>query len=270
MRIAVTGAKGFIGIPTVARLNEAGHQVINFTGDLTRQEDVEKFFAGHRDIERVVHLAGAFYGDFSELLHKNVLSCYNLAEVSSKYGIRQLVFASSGAVYGEPKNGSSRERDALNPVNDYGLSKLLAERSLEYFADGFSLTILRLPNVYGSGQTKGVIFELLRSIKESGRVKIYGNGQQVRCFLHVIDAVGAIELALNYGRSGTFNVTPDRYYSLQEVLTILRHRYNFEVVYEPVDNQLTNLILNPDRAKQILKFVATKQEIFLEDQPAVV
>jgi UDP-glucose 4-epimerase len=257
--VCITGHDGFIGTRLISKLNEDPRwTIVPFVGDLRRPSEIEAFFQAHPKVEQIIHLAGIFFGDVETLFSVNVLGTLNLLDAASKHGLQRIINASTGAVYGEPQNGISREEDPRQPTTLYGLSKLFAEQSIEYHArtQKIETLTLRFPNVYGPGNQKGVIYQFLSSIQREKKIVIAGTGEQKRNFLYVDDAVSAILSAMDYTGSETvFNIASEELLSLNEVVGLLKSiGLAFEVEVQPADERNTLQVLSLDitKAKQFL------------------
>lgn len=256
--IGITGARGFIGVKTDEYLRAQGVETKNFVGDLLDDRDIIQYFSKHR-VEKIIHLVGAFELPFENQIKLNTMTTQKLLEVGIPRGLKKIIFASTGAVYGESPLRGSQETDELKPNTMYGLSKMWAEDCIQYYANNSNLkyTILRFPNVYGPGSTRGVIYNFLKSIKENGYVTVFGAGEQKRNFLFVDDAAEAIGKALSFEREDrvVFNISDEDLYSLNDLIQLLKDKkLNFTVRYESAEtsNALQILSLNTDKAKTIL------------------
>lgn len=253
--LAIVGHKGFIGSYVKRYLKKRDIRFLCFNGDLLNRPDVEKFFSIHK-VKEAIFLAGTFGYNFERQLEKNILTLQVFLEIGVKHGLQKIVYLSSGAVYGEPLRNQSYETDPLYPNTLYGISKLYAEECIKYYARNYDIkfVILRLPNVYGKNNYKGVIFNFLSDIKKYNKIIIAGNGSQERNFLHVKDVCVAIEKALRYKKSDIFNISNPKAISVNEIVEELKKRYTFSIAHRPPDNNLKKLLLNIDKAKKLLKF----------------
>lgn len=254
--IGMTGSDGFIGKHLLGLLEkDEKFNIRCFKGDLLNEKDVKDFFK-EKDIDTVIHLAGAFFGDFDTLLNVNFKTTENLVRIGTENGMKKIIFSSTGAVYGEPVNNASRESDPTKPNTYYGVTKLFAEKVIELYHYLYDLeyVILRFPSVYGEGNNKGVIFNFLQDIKEKGVVTVYGDGSATRDFLHVNDACRAIIKSINYKSSDIFNISNPTKVSIANLIRLLKKKYTFTVDYKQANNNLKSLHLSIKKTKDILGF----------------
>jgi len=244
LKVGITGASGFIGKHLTMELSKRGNiNYVVFEGDLLKKSDLESFFKDNPNLNSIIHLAGIFSNSLEELLKINVQATSNLLEEMLKNKVNKIVFSSTGAVYGEPIANESIETDPRKPNTLYGVSKMYAEDIIFYYTNNFGIKhiILRFPNVYGLGNTKGVIYNFIRGIKEDKKITIYGDGSQSRNFLHVSDAVGSIIKAANYRESGIFNIADKSLYSLNDIVSILKTA-NIQFTVDYRDEDAANIL----------------------------
>jgi UDP-glucose 4-epimerase len=220
MRILVTGAAGFIASNLIPRLLDAGHEVLGldnfflgkrehiarlltFPGfrfheqDLLEARAVAELFLAFRP-ERVWHLAansdisfGTRYTDFD--LKGGTLVTYNVLEAMRLAEAREILFSSSGAIYGEPTVHPTPENyGPLFPISLYAASKLACEGLITAYAHNYDLQawIFRFGNVIGPNPTHGVIHDfVLRLQDDPSRLTILGDGSQAKPYVHVEDCL---------------------------------------------------------------------------------
>ncbi len=240
MRIMVSGGAGFIGSRLVRKLANSGHEVV-IVDDLSKGslagikdlQDAGVVKLNKHDIRVVDGLAEMFRGcdalihlaavstvpeaeaDLSKAFTVNVVGTENLLKISAETGLDRIVFASSAAVYGDNPRAVS-ENTKPNPLGVYGSTKLLGERLLESYSRSHNIksVALRIFNVYGGERGTGVVDSFLRSCIEDKPLTVYGNGENVRDFIHVDDVVEAILKALNFTERGSlferFNIATGR------------------------------------------------------------
>ena len=230
MRVLVTGGAGFIGSHFVKRMVEAGEDVVvldKFTyagnpanlppgvechrGDIAVREDVDQIGR----VDAIVNFAAETHVDRSilgpeEFIRTDVLGTLVLLQAAEEMSAR-LVQVSTDEVYGDVEQGwSSREDDPLRPSSPYSASK--AGGDLQVLAAvrtfGINASITRGSNTYGPNQYPEKILPLFVTNALNGEpLPLYGDGRQVRDWLHVDDHCAAIELVLRQGAAGeVYNV----------------------------------------------------------------
>ena len=186
--------------------------------------DFKKAAATFKGVDQVFHLAAnpdARWGiDNTRLdLEQETLVTYHVLEAMRRHGAAQIVFASSGTVYGDV--GATVTRETLGPalpISLYGAGKVASEALISAFCATFGLrgVILRFGNIVGECTTHGAIYDFLRQLaKNSAELKVLGNGRQSKPYIYVRDIVDAIVFGgekcaeLEAGRFDVFNVAPD-------------------------------------------------------------
>ncbi len=238
MKIIITGGAGFIGSHIVDAYLSAGHAVaviddlstgfrknVNpkakfYAVDIRDAAAVDRVFKKERP-EAVNHHAAIAevvksLRDPMPTLQVNVLGTTNVLLAFGKYGKgknRKFIFSSTGgAIYGEPKKIPADESTDTVPLSPYGLSKLLGEEVIEFYARqyGFRYLIFRYPNVYGPRQNPkgeaGVVAIFGGIMKSGGRPTIFGDGTKARDYTFVHDIVRANAIALRKGINETVNL----------------------------------------------------------------
>ena len=221
MNILVTGGAGFIGRNLASRLLSAGHNVTiydNFSsskkelvgsaeiieGDIRDAGDVARAMKG---MEAVFHLAAIKdirNVDEDLVYNTNFIGSKCVFEAAKDAGAKT-VFTSSAAVYGEAK--VCRESGECHPTNQYGKSKLKAEK----LCNGF---VARLFNVYGPNG-HGVVNTFCRLIPKYEPVTVFGHGTQTRDFVYIDDVVNALIMGLRL--EGVYNIGTGKETSVLEV-----------------------------------------------------
>ena len=227
MKIFITGICGFIGHNIALYLYSKGYEISgidNFKNISSRAPKVleslgikiyrtdirnyERIKYIIKDVDVVIHTAA--YVDVQESFEKpllyidnNVMGTASLLSACTKSDVKRIIYLSSAAVYGEPIKLPISENHVTKPISPYGASKLAGEILIEAFskAYGFEYIILRLFNVYGPGQEDtpyaGVITKFISRMCKNKPPIIYGDGEQTRDFIHVLDVARAIELSIN-------------------------------------------------------------------------
>ena len=262
MAILVVGGAGYIGSHAVRALREAGRDIVVFDnleqghrqaiadvpffqGDLRLKADVQRVFRKH-EVEAVLHCAGCTLVEESmkkpeRYYETNVSGTLNLLTAMHDAGVKRLVFASSGAIYGEPERIPIDEQHSQSPVSVYGHTQICVEKMLEWFdaVYGLKSVALRCFNAAGadpSGQIGELhapethLIPLAIDAAVSGRdyVPLFGTGYPtrdgscVRDYVHVCDIADAQILALDWlaadKPSAAFNLGRGSGVSVREIV----------------------------------------------------
>jgi dTDP-glucose 4,6-dehydratase len=234
VEVLVTGGAGFIGsnfvryglathadwrITTLDKLTYAGrlenlHDVMDdprhtfVRGDITDAALVRPFVARSN---LVVHFAAETHVDRSilsagDFIRTDVFGTFVLLEAAREAaGLRRFVQISTDEVYGTVPTGASRETDELRPRNPYAASKAGADRlAYSYFATyGVPVVITRASNNYGPYQFPEKVIPLfVTNAIDSQAVPLYGDGLNVRDWLHVLDHCRALDVVIEGGVPG--------------------------------------------------------------------
>lgn len=222
MKILITGVAGFLGSSLANHLVHENHQVRGLddlsTGDpqvlapdvhFTRGDvsDRPKLWTLLQEVDVVYHLAARVSVPESVLYPRdyntvNVGGTVALMEAMRDVGVRRVVLASSGAIYGDLGNQPLRETDTPNPRSPYAVSKLAAEFYVRTIGElwGIETVSLRIFNAYGPGQHlpashPPVLPYFLQQALRAGTLVVHGDGNQMRDYVYVDDVVGAMVAA---------------------------------------------------------------------------
>ena len=221
----VTGAAGFIGSNLVDRLLAAGFSVTGFdnfstglreflAGALKHPEfklaegdilDVPALTAAMAGCDIVFHLSANADVRFGlehprKDLEQNTIATFNVLEAMRGNGIRDIVFSSTGSIYGEAEIIPTPET-APFPIQTslYGASKLACEGLIMAYCEGYDLRawIFRFVSILGERYTHGHVFDFYRKLlADPTRLDVLGDGKQQKSYLYVQDCIDAILFAL--------------------------------------------------------------------------
>ncbi len=159
----------------------------------------------------------------------NVLGTIKILQYSASYGVKKIIFASSGgAVYGEQDYFPADENHPLRPISPYGASKASCEVYINNFSimHGIKAVNLRYGNVYGPRQDPygeaGVIAIFIMKVLSGQTPVVNGDGMQTRDFVFVEDVVDANLIALREDIEGTFNIGTGKEHSVIDILNIIQ------------------------------------------------
>jgi len=282
MKVLVTGGAGFIASHVVDAFVKAGHTVtvvdnlssgrrgnINpnanfYEVDIRDVEKLDKVFsliqpdiidhhAAQINVRRSVE-------DPAYDAEVNIIGTLNILELSKKYNIKKVIFASTGgAIYGEV-NGLADENTPALPISPYGVSKRSIEIYLNYYNSVFGLeyVALRYANVYGPRQDPfgeaGVVAIFSERIFLGKPCIVYGDGEQTRDYVYVMDVVDANMKALT-APTGIYDIGTSIETSVNQLIEVLRRASgrDFPVVYEtPRPGEVRRIALSYKRASEFL------------------
>ncbi len=250
--VLVTGGAGFIGSHLVKALVARGSAVTvihnrqeqQFRCELRRTDSNIKFVntelsaaiktreVNLNNFDSLFHLAASSsvpqsvacpHEDFVKNLETTVVLLNALRTVKNP---PKLIFPSSGAVYGNPEVMPIQEASRTEPLSPYGVSKLACERYISVFSKlyGIPAVSLRLFSVYGPGQKKLVVYDLLYKLYQNpSKLSVLGDGSQSRDFVYIDDVVRAMLLVeQNAGMCGeVYNVASGQSTSISHLVHII-------------------------------------------------
>ncbi len=222
MRCLITGGAGFLGAALANRLVSEGHHVRVLddlsAGDPSRLDsrvlftrgdvkDVPKLWSLLQGVDCVYHLAARVFVPESILYPRdyndvNVGGTVAIMEAVRDAGVKRVVVASSGAVYGEQRKQPVGEQTVPHPDSPYAVSKLASEYYVFTIGVlcGIETVALRIFNAYGPGQFvpashAPVIPQFLKQALRGGTLIVFGDGNQTRDFVYIDDVVDALAAA---------------------------------------------------------------------------
>ncbi|MDZ7719671.1 MAG: GDP-mannose 4,6-dehydratase [Balneolaceae bacterium] len=265
MRIAVTGASGFIGSHLVRKLKEERHEVAVISRekgiDITKWSSVK----GLEPCKVIVHLAAKTFVPNSfknpmDFYKTNYLATLNALELARKWKAR-MIFLSS-YFYGCPQYIPVDEKHPLNPHNPYAQSKMQSEQLCEAYARDFNVPSIafRLFNVYGPGQNGSFLIpEILDKIKKNEVITL-NDPRPKRDFIHIDDVLRAIIKGLDYNSTSfeVFNLGTGNSTDVEKLVALIQ-RYSpkyFEIVFknEYREGEILCSEANIQKAKRMLNW----------------
>ena len=300
--ILVTGGAGYIGSHAVLALREAGYEVVILDnlvyghrdivetvlkveliqGDIADRALLDQIFKS-REFAAVMHFAAYAYvgesvGQPAKYYRNNVTGTLTLLEAMCDAGIKNFVFSSTCATYGVPEQIPISEDQPQQPINPYGMTKLMVENILDDFDRAYDLRSVRFRYFNAAGadplgrlgedhmpETHLIPLVLLTALGKRESISIYGtdydtpDGTCIRDYIHVADLAQAHILGLKYllngGKTEVFNLGNAQGFSIQEVIEAAR-----VVTDRPIPAVLADrrpgdppiLVGSGEKAKQVL------------------
>jgi len=295
MKVLVTGGAGYIGSVIVEELIRMGHdttiydsldrghadavhpQATLVRGDVHDEARLAQTLRDQR-IDAVIHMAA--FIEVGESVRKpelyfynNVVGSLHVIQAMITAGVKNLVFSSTAALYGDPEKLPISEEDVAAPTNPYGQSKYIVEQMLRWVAPAheMTITVLRYFNAAGATERNGemhmpeshLIPIVLRAVETGAQLSINGtdyptkDGTCVRDYIHVLDLAQAHLLALGRTNSGLkiYNVGNGSGYSIREVLDTVQR----------ITGRTLNIVEGPrrpgDQAATVASSVKIREEL---------
>ena len=300
--VLVTGGAGYIGSHSALALRKAGYEVIILDnlvyghqdlvetvlktklifGDTCDSNLLKQIFSTH-EIDAVMHFAAyAYVGESvtkpAKYYRNNVVGTLTLLEAMLEAGINKFVFSSTCATYGVPETVPIKEEQPQNPINTYGVTKLMVEQILQDFSHAYDFrsVCLRYFNAAGADpegmlgedhnpETHLIPLVLQAASGHRDSISIFGtdyntpDGTCIRDYIHVSDLAQAHILALKYllddGKTDVFNLGNGNGFSVKQVIEIARKVTGQEIKALECDRRPGDppiLVGSGEKAQQIL------------------
>ena len=302
MSVLVCGGAGYIGSHAVHKLIEAGEDVVIldnletghkeavhkdakfYKGDVRDANFLEKLFNAEK-VEAVIHFAanslvGESMTNPLKYYNNNVHGMETLLSALVKFNIDKIVFSSTAAVYGEPKNIPILETDETNPTNTYGETKLAMEKMMKWVEKAHNIRYVSLRYFNAAGAIEsGIIGEdhnpethlipliLQTALKRRDAITVFGedydtkDGSCIRDYIHVLDLADAHILALNHlrngGKSEIMNLGNGKGFSVKEMIEAAKVVTGKEIPVKTGERRAGDpavLIASSEKARKILNW----------------
>ncbi len=302
MKVCVIGGAGYIGSHAVLELVNDGHEVVVidnlstgtrdavdekarfYLGDITNEKQLFDIFSEETLLGRfdaVMHFAAKIVVPESvshplEYYHNNVEGVRIMLKTMVQHGIKNVIFSSTAAVYGDVKKDICTEDDELKPINPYGESKLASERLIHWVAQAYDMNycIFRYFNVAGAHEslkiglkrdnlTHIIPITVQTALKIRSSMVIFGDdyptpdGTCIRDYIHVADLAFAHVLGMKYivneNKSATINLGSSTGYSVKQVIDEVSQYFPVNYSIGPRrEGDPAKLIASSERAKNLL------------------
>jgi UDP-glucose 4-epimerase len=236
--ILVTGGAGFIGNHLCEELLRMQYKVVVFDnlslgkeknierlkifdnfifikGDILNKEEFQKLFNNY-NFDTIFHLAAnsdiAISYQIPEIDFCNTFqTTFEVMNMAKKFNIKNIVFASTSAIYGNTNKLITEDLGPLKPISHYGAAKLASEAFLSSFSSNYNINtwIVRFPNVVGEYATHGVIYDFINKLKKNPiEMEVLGDGKQIKPYIYVKELVCALLFIWNnsHERLNIFNI----------------------------------------------------------------
>lgn len=297
--VLVTGGAGYIGSHACKALAKAGYTPVTYDnliyghtwavkwgpfekGDILDRQRLDEVIDKYKP-EAVMHFAAfAYVGESVEnpgkYYRNNVAGSLTILEAMRDHGIRNIVFSSTCAVYGNPEKIPIPEDHPTRPINPYGFSKYAVERMLEDFSNAHDMRYISLRYFNAAGadpdaeigedhdpETHLIPLVLDAAAGKSENIKIFGtnydtpDGTCIRDYIHVSDLAEAHLLSLTYlqdgGKSDIFNLGNGKGFSVRDVVAAARkvtRKYIHAVESARRPGDPASLVGSSDKIKKVL------------------
>jgi UDP-glucose-4-epimerase GalE len=308
LKVLVTGGAGYVGSHTAKVLARAGFEPVVFDnlsegyrwavrygplveGDLEDAALLRKTLDAYK-VEGVLHFAasiavGESMANPQKYFRNNLVNTLALLDAMVAAGVKNIVFSSSAAVYGNPLKTPIPEDHPKNPTSPYGESKLMMERAIEWYGQAYTLNwaALRYFNAAGAdpegelGEAHDPETHLIPLVMDAalGRrpeVEIFGtdyatpDGTAIRDYIHVTDLAEAHVLALRSlvagGASVALNLGTGNGHSVREVVAAVERVSKLKVPYRDAPRRAGDppiLVADPARALKTLSWKPQRPEL---------
>lgn len=218
-KILVTGGAGFVGSHTADTLINRGAQVCIIdnltTGRKERVNAAATFYQMNIADPKVAEVIEKERPEVIYHFAANVLvpksvenplldmdsiaGAVNVLKNAQKFGVKKVIFSSSGFVYGNTNNLPAKEIEPIKPISPYVVAKNAIENYLRFFhyAYGLPYVIFRYAAVYGPSQITGAMADYINKISSGQQAEIWGDGKKTRDYVYIDDVVRANLLALD-------------------------------------------------------------------------
>ncbi|MDR3348951.1 MAG: NAD-dependent epimerase/dehydratase family protein [Acidaminococcales bacterium] len=236
MKILLAGGAGFIGSHLTDALLERGDSVVCVDNLCLGSEDMIRHCRGNPDFtfcafdicdaakldevfdehkfDRVCHLAANSDiqkgGKDPSIDYRNTFfTTVTLLDAMRKHNVKELLFSSTSAVYGDKREMLKEDTGDLRPVSYYGAAKLASEAFISAYAamNDLKVNVIRFPNVVGPRLTHGAIYDFVAKLRKNPReLEILGDGKQEKPYIYVSDLIDAMLLLKYEPGVSVFNV----------------------------------------------------------------
>ena len=241
MRVFVTGATGFIGMPTVRELIAAGHEVLGLArsdegaqslaaigAEVQRGalEDLDSLQKGAAASDAVIHLA--FIHDWSNFLASCETDRRAIEAIGSALAGSNKPFLATGGLAGlAPPGQVATEKDVI--PSDFPFPRVSEQTTLALISQGIRASVVRLPQVHDRAK-QGLITPLIETFRQNGTCAYVGDGSNLWPAAHVLDVARLYRLAIEKGATGTaWHAVAEEGVAMRDIVETLGRRLDLPV-----------------------------------------
>lgn len=278
MKALVIGSTGLIGRQLVQELLKQGHNVVGASRDsekssvisgayqhigidVTRKEDFTKL---PRSVDWVFNTSGYVprartTEESIKCMMINAIGVQNLLEYMHEHKIKRLIHSSSVTVYGVPPNGVADEKNPLNPVLSYGVSKVAAENFCAMYEKlyGLEITLLRYSPIYGQGLNQRTAFTIfVEKAMKNESITLFQKGERYQDYVYVQDVVQSNILAAEKNILGAFNIASGETTSMRKLAETIISTFNSrsEITYDASQEEEFSIGIDISKARKQLGY----------------
>jgi len=274
-KVLVIGASGLLGRSLVEYFVSNNFQVGALSRNCDNQNDkFNNYYVDVLDYERLEFVVAQYdivvncIGQITNPIHKcvslNTKGVKNIIDAVKKNG-NYLIHLSTVSVYGS--SSAVTEGSPVNPESVYGSLKYFAEYQISQNLTNYA--VLRISNLYGKGQVKGILGYILRSFRNNEKALFFNNdGSLKRYYLHIDDLSSIVKLIIDKRVKGVYNVIGSDLLTIKQLVALCEKAldYCFDVQYEikrPIEN--IDKVDNSKLKKQVDCFLQHNIEEYLQE-----
>ncbi len=212
------------------------------------------------DIDIIIHTAACIFGDENSLISTNCKGVIQISSLAKLLNAKKIIYFSSLPIIGKPEIIPITEEHSVKPRTLYHTTKLFGENVLNCLtSEGINVINLRLTSPIGFDMPDNKIFSIfVEKCLKNENIILYGKGSRIQNYIDINDIVRAVELAIQYKDSNTFNIASDKSYSNLELAKICIDETNsksrIEFSNEVDKEEDFKWIVDTNKAKTLLGF----------------
>ena len=280
MKIAITGASGFLGTHITQKLKEKKIKnlmvfPVDIVGDNISSYDILSNTEFLKGMDVVIHLAGPtlfFARKYPyEATQLEVLGTLNILESMRKFEVQKIIYASSYYVYdGMNPKSKVNENTKINFCQQelFGKLKIMSEGLIMQYNLKFEIeyVIFRIGSVYGPGRCSNIIKTFFEAGVKNEPIEIWGKGKRQNQYIYSGDVADAILKCIELGKTNkVYNLTSPERLSIKELANIISKKYGFKTIFNETQPEGRSLpYVSPKRIQKELGMSFTPLNIGID------